>query len=152
MGTLGTGGREPHTLDTRFWRAATHAGGGHRKNIHDDLPHQGSSRRRRSGHHRRTRPQPDFGSDRSLNRNTQKISLRHGSFLVDATRLNRNITFKASNVGCSGVAAGIGRGMPISHGAGAYAAISRTVTIRVAFVEIGKEVNGKVQPEQGRGR
>lgn len=91
----------------------------------------------------------DFGADRSLNRNTQKISLRHGSFQIDTTKLNKNFASKANKVGCSGVAAGIGRGMPISHGTGAYAAITGTVTIRATFVQIGKVVNGKCNLNKG---
>ncbi|MGI8413559.1 MAG: hypothetical protein ACR2QA_13965 [Solirubrobacteraceae bacterium] len=85
----------------------------------------------------------DYGNEMSVGRNAEKIILKKGSFIVDTTKLNQNIKFKASRVGCSGAASGSASSLRVSHGTGAYAGITGSLTVHVRFNQIGKVVNGK---------
>jgi uncharacterized cupin superfamily protein len=85
----------------------------------------------------------DYGHDVSVGQNSQKIILKNGTFQVDTTKLNKNIKFKASKIGCSGTASGSASSLAVSHGTGAYAAITGSFTIHATFTEVGKVVNGK---------
>jgi len=85
----------------------------------------------------------DYGKDVSMGQNAQRIILKKGAFTVDTTKLNRNIKFRASKVGCSGVASGSASSLSVSHGTGVYAGITGSFTIHAGFTQIGKVVNGK---------
>jgi hypothetical protein len=85
----------------------------------------------------------DYGKDVSIGQNAQKLILKKGTFQIDTTKLNKNIKFTPSRAGCSSIASGSASGVPVSHGTGAYAGITGSLTIRVNFTQIGKVVNGK---------
>jgi hypothetical protein len=85
----------------------------------------------------------DYGKDVAIGQNAQKIILKKGTFQIDTTKLNKNIKFTPSRAGCSSIASGSARALPVSHGTGAYAGITGSLTIRVVFTQIGKVVNGK---------
>lgn len=85
----------------------------------------------------------DYGKDVLVGRNAHKIILKKGTFQVDTTKLNKNIKFKANKVGCSGTASGSASSLRVSHGTGAYVAITGSFTIQVKFTQIGKVVKGK---------
>jgi hypothetical protein len=91
----------------------------------------------------------DYGKDVPIGRNTHKVILKKGTFQIDATKLNKHIKFKPSRVGCSSIASGSASALPVSHGTGAYAGITGSLTIDVRFTQIGKVVNGKCTLSKG---
>ena len=87
----------------------------------------------------------DHGTDRSVSRTTQEIVLSQGTFEVDATRFNQSFKFKADPKGCTAVGTASAANLPISHGTGAYAAITGSITVKATIAETGVIKNGKCQ-------
>jgi hypothetical protein len=87
----------------------------------------------------------DHGTDRSVSNTTQKIVLSKGTFEVDATKFNKTFKFKTDLKGCTAVGTASAANLPISHGTGAYAAITGSITVKATIAETGVIKNGKCQ-------
>jgi hypothetical protein len=87
----------------------------------------------------------DHGTDRSVSNTTQKIVLSKGTFEVDATKFNKTFKFKTDPKGCTAVGTASAANLPISHGTGAYAAITGSITVKATIAETGVIKNGKCQ-------
>lgn len=87
----------------------------------------------------------DHGTDRSVSSTTQKIVLSQGTFEVDATTFNKSFKFKADPKGCTAVGSASAANLPISHGTGAYAAITGSISVKGSILETGVIKNGKCQ-------
>lgn len=75
------------------------------------------------------------------NGNYEKVKLKHGGFLVNATRLNKKLSHVAPMVNkttCSLVFSGRGP-VTVGSGTGSYAGISGKATITVTFAGIAKK-------------
>jgi hypothetical protein len=79
----------------------------------------------------------DLGTDRSVSNTTQKIVRSKGSFEADATKFNKNFKFKTDLKGCAAVGTASTADLPISHGTGAYAAITRSITVKATIAAAG---------------
>jgi hypothetical protein len=87
----------------------------------------------------------DHGTDRSASNTTQKIVLSKGTFEVDATKFNKTFKFKTDLKGCTVLGTASAANLPISHGTGAYAAITGSITVKATIAETGVIKNGKCQ-------
>jgi hypothetical protein len=87
----------------------------------------------------------DHGTDRSVSNTTQKIVLSKGTFEVDATKFNKSFKFKTDPKGCTALGTASAANLPISHGTGAYAAITGSITVKATIAETGVIKNGKCQ-------
>ena len=87
----------------------------------------------------------DHGTDRSVSNTTQKIVLSKGTFEVDATKFNKTFKFKTDPKGCTAVGTASAANLPISHGTGAYAAITGSITVKATIAATGVIKNGKCQ-------
>jgi hypothetical protein len=87
----------------------------------------------------------DHGTDRSVSNTTQKIVLSKGTFEVDATKFNKSFKVKTDPKGCTEVGTGSAANLPISHGTGAYAAITGSISVKGTIAETGVVKNGKCQ-------
>lgn len=87
----------------------------------------------------------DHGTDRSASNTTQKIVLSKGTFEVDATKFNKSFKFKTDLKGCTAVGTASAANLPISHGTGAYAAITGSITVKATIAATGVIKNGKCQ-------
>jgi hypothetical protein len=87
----------------------------------------------------------DHGTDRSVSNTTQKIVLSKGTFEVDATKFNKSFKFTTDPKGCTAVGTASATNLPISHGTGAYAAITGSISVKVNILETGVIKNGKCQ-------
>jgi hypothetical protein len=87
----------------------------------------------------------DHGTDRSVSNTTQKIVLSKGTFEVDATKFNKTFKFKTDPKGCTAVGTASAANLPISHGTGAYAAITGFITVKATIAATGVIKNGKCQ-------
>lgn len=92
----------------------------------------------------------DHGTDRPVSNSTQKIVLSKGTFEVDTTKFNKSFRFKADPKGCTAVATRSARNLPISHGTGAYADISGSISVKATIAETGIIKNGKCQNLQSK--
>lgn len=92
----------------------------------------------------------DHGTDRPVSNSTQKVVLSKGTFEVDATKFNKSFRFKADPKGCTAVGTGSARNLPISHGTGAYAGISGSISVKATIAETGIIKNGKCQNLQSK--
>jgi hypothetical protein len=88
----------------------------------------------------------DYGTDHDGGHNMQKIVLSKGSFDLGAGQFNKNFKVKTDKATCAVTATSHGTNMPISHGSGAYAGISGSVSIKATFAELAqKSSNGKCE-------
>jgi hypothetical protein len=87
----------------------------------------------------------DHGTDRSASQTTQEIVLSKGTFEVDATKFNKSFKFKTDPKGCTAVGTASAANLPISHGTGAYAAITGSISVKATIFETGIVKNGKCQ-------
>ena len=87
----------------------------------------------------------DHGTDRSASKTNQEIVLSQGTFQVDATKFNKSFKFKYDTKGCSAVGTASATNLPISHGTGAYAAITGSISVKATILETGVVKNGKCQ-------
>lgn len=87
----------------------------------------------------------DHGTDRSAGKTTQEIVLSKGTFEVDAAKFNKTFKFKTDLKGCTAVGTASATDLPISHGTGAYAAITGSISVKATVVETGVVKNGKCQ-------
>jgi hypothetical protein len=92
----------------------------------------------------------DHGTDRPVSNSTQKVVLSKGTFEVDATKFNKSFRFKADPKGCTAVGTGSARNLPISHGTGAYAGISGSISVKATIAKTGIIKNGKCQNLQSK--
>jgi hypothetical protein len=87
----------------------------------------------------------DHGTDRSAGKTTQEIVLSKGTFEVDATKFNKSFRFTTDPKGCTAVGTASATNLPISHGTGAYAAITGSISVKATILETGIVKNGKCQ-------
>jgi hypothetical protein len=87
----------------------------------------------------------DHGTDRSASKTSQEIVLSQGTFQVDATRFNKSFKFTTDPKGCTAVGTASAANLPISHGTGAYAAITGSISVKATILETGIIKNGKCQ-------
>jgi hypothetical protein len=87
----------------------------------------------------------DHGTDRSVSKTTQEIVLSQGTFQVDAAKFNKSFTFKTDPKGCTAVGTASATNLPISHGTGAYAAITGSISVKATILATGIVKNGKCQ-------
>jgi hypothetical protein len=87
----------------------------------------------------------DHGTDRSASNTTQKIVLSKGTFEVDATKFNKSFKFRTDLKGRTAVGTASAKNLPISHGTGAYAAITGSITVKATIAATGVIKNGKCQ-------
>jgi hypothetical protein len=87
----------------------------------------------------------DHGTDKSIGETYQKVVLSKGTFEVYAKQFNKSFKVKADKKACTVIGTGTGSNLAISHGTGAYAGITGTISIKAEFVDIGIIKNGKCQ-------
>jgi hypothetical protein len=88
----------------------------------------------------------DHGTDHDAGHNTQKIVLSKGSFDVGAGQFNKNFKVKTDKATCAVTATSHATHMPISHGSGAYAGITGSISIKATFAELAqKSSSGKCE-------
>jgi hypothetical protein len=87
----------------------------------------------------------DHGTDRSSGKTSQEIVLSQGTFQVDATKFNKSFKFKTDPKGCTAVGTAAATNLPISHGTGAYAAITGSISVKATILATGVVKNGKCQ-------
>jgi hypothetical protein len=88
----------------------------------------------------------DYGTDHDAGHNTQKIVLSKGTFEVAAGDFNKNFKSKADKATCAVTATSHGSNLQISHGTGAYAGITGSISIKATFAELAqKSPSGKCE-------
>jgi hypothetical protein len=88
----------------------------------------------------------DYGTDHDAGHNMQKIVLSKGSFDLAAGQFNKNFKSKVDKATCAVTATSHGANLPLSHGTGAYAGITGSISIKAAFAEIAqKSASGKCE-------
>jgi hypothetical protein len=88
----------------------------------------------------------DYGTDHDAGPNAQKIVLSKGTFELSAGQFNKNFKTKIDKATCAVVGSSHAANLPISHGTGAYAGITGTVSITGTFFELArKSPTGKYQ-------
>jgi hypothetical protein len=87
----------------------------------------------------------DHGTDRSAGKTALEIVLSKGTFEVHATKFNKSFRFKTDPKGCTAVGTASATNLPISHGTGAYAATTGSISVKATILETGVVKNGKCQ-------
>jgi hypothetical protein len=87
----------------------------------------------------------DHGTDQQVGNTAEKIVLSKGTFEIDATKFNKSFKFKPDPEECTAVGTASATNLPISHGTGAYAAITGSISIKATVEETGVLKNGKCQ-------
>ena len=91
----------------------------------------------------------DYGIDRDAGHNMQRIALAKGSFDLGAGQFNQNFKVKTDKATCALTATSHGTKMPISHGTGAYAGITDSISIKAHFAELARRSpSGKCELDQ----
>jgi hypothetical protein len=81
----------------------------------------------------------DYGTDHDAGHNTQKIVLSKGTFELAAGDFNKNFKTKIDKTTCAVLSSSHAANLRISHGTGAYANITGSVSIKGTFVELAKK-------------
>jgi hypothetical protein len=81
----------------------------------------------------------DYGTDHDAGHNTQKIVLSKGSFELAAGDFNKNFKTTIDKATCAVVGSSQAANLRISHGTGAYAKITGSISIKGTFVELAKK-------------
>jgi hypothetical protein len=84
----------------------------------------------------------DHGTDRSVGEKYQKVVLSKGTFEVDSEKFNKSFHFTFDQKDCSARGTAHAANLPISHGTGAYAGITGSISITASFVALGVIKNG----------
>jgi hypothetical protein len=88
----------------------------------------------------------DYGTDHDAGHNMQKIVLSKGTFDLAAGQFNKNFKIKTDKATCAVTATSHGANLPLSHGTGAYAGITGSVSIKATFAELAqKSPSGKCE-------
>lgn len=88
----------------------------------------------------------DYGTDHDAGHNMQKIVLSKGTFELAAGNFNKNFKAKTDKATCAVTATSHGSNLAISHGTGAYAGITGSISIKAAFAELAqKSPSGKCE-------
>jgi hypothetical protein len=87
----------------------------------------------------------DHGTDRSVSNTTQQIVLSQGTFEVDATKFNKSFKFTTDPKACTSFGTASAANLPISHGTGAYAGITGSISVKATILATGIVKNGKCQ-------
>jgi hypothetical protein len=76
----------------------------------------------------------------------QKIVLSKGTFYLAAGQFNKNFKVKTDKATCAVTATSHGAKLPLSHGTGAYAGITGSISIKATFAELAqKSPSGKCE-------
>jgi hypothetical protein len=81
----------------------------------------------------------DYGTDHDAGHNTQKIVLSKGTFELAAGDFNKNFKIKTDKTTCAVIGSSHAANLRISHGTGAYAAITGSISITGTFVELARK-------------
>ena len=85
-----------------------------------------------------------MSTDHDAGHNMQKIVLSKGSFELAAGDFNKNFKVKTDKATCALTATSHGENLAISHGTGAYAGITGSISIKAVFAELAqKSSSGK---------
>jgi hypothetical protein len=84
----------------------------------------------------------DYGTDHDAGHNMQKIVLSKGTFDLAAGQFNKNFKSKTDTATCAVTATSHGANLPLSHGTGAYAGLTGSITIKATFAELAQKSPG----------
>jgi hypothetical protein len=88
----------------------------------------------------------DYGTDHDAGHNTQKIVLSKGTFELAAGDFNKNFKTKIDKATCAVIGSSHAANLPLSHGTGAYAGITGSVSIKGTFFELARHsASGKCE-------